>query len=229
MTQEISNAQVAARFLIAFIIMAAAFFGSSGTVLWPEAWLFIVTYLGWAFVMVAWMKLHDPALLASRLRLFRRGARDWDKWVMALFALLGTPYIVLPGLDAVRFGWSFVPLPLQIAAFAAIVGSFWLIFRVMRANSFASPYVEVQRERGHRVIDTGPYAHVRHPMYLAIIIFLFAFPLWLGSLWTLILSMLITAVVVFRLLREEKALCQELEGYVEYRERVRYRLIPGIW
>lgn len=229
MAQEISNAQIAARFLLAFIIMAAAFFGSSGTLLWPEAWLYIIAHLGYAFIMAAWMKLNDPELLGSRLRLFRKSAREWDKRIMALVVLLGIPYIILPGLDAVRFGWSSVPLPLQIIAFMAILASFWLIFRVMKANSFASPYVEVQRDRGHRVIDTGPYTHIRHPMYLAFVIFLFAFPLWLGSLWTLMLSILISCVVVLRITKEEETLIQELEGYAQYAERVRHRLLPGVW
>lgn len=229
MTAEISNARIAQRFILSFILMSAALFGSAGTILWPEAWLYIFVHLGFAFFMTAWMKINDPELLKSRMQFIKPSMKGWDRRFMWIFFVFFIPYMVLLGLDAVRFEWSFVPLPVKIAAFAVLLWALWLIFRVMQVNSFASPIIEVQKERGHRVVQIGPYAHVRHPMYLAAIIMLFALPLWLGSLWTLIIAAQVSVCLICRIFMEERILHSELEGYTEYTGRVRYRLIPKLW
>jgi len=229
MAREIGNTQIAGRFILAFVIMAAAFFGSSGNVLWPEAWLFILLYLAYALVLTIWLKRNDPALLQSRLRLFSASMPGWDRKVMILFVLLAACLLTLPGLDAVRFGWSVLPRGLKMAGLLLMVGGLWTIFAVFRHNSYASPYVEVQHHRSHRVIDSGPYARVRHPMYSGMILFLIGFPLWMGSLWTLLPAMAITVVIVYRIGREEILLCDELDDYRDYMKRVRFRLIPGLW
>jgi protein-S-isoprenylcysteine O-methyltransferase Ste14 len=100
---------------------------------------------------------------------------------------------------------------------------------VMRENSFAAPVVKVQAERGHRVIDTGPYAHVRHPMYSGTVLFFFGMPLLLGSWWGVILAPLFVGLFAIRAGIEERALLAGLPGYADYTARVRYRLVPGIW
>jgi len=122
-----------------------------------------------------------------------------------------------------------VPLPVKAAGFAAIAASFILIFRVMRENRYLSRVVEIQKERGHQVISTGPYRHVRHPMYIGVIALFVAIPLALGSLWALIPAAALSALIVVRTCLEDKVLHAELEGYEAYAERVRYRLVPGIW
>lgn len=229
MATEISNTQIAAKFLFSFTMIGVALFGSAGTLLWPEAWLYIIVHLTYAFLMTVWMKLNDPELLKKRTELITPAAGSWDKRFMWIFVALFVPYLILPGLDAVRFGWTHVPLPVQMGALLLLIWSLWLVFRVMQENSFASPIIEVQADRGHKVIESGPYAYVRHPMYSGVIVFLFALPLWLGSLCTLPLAAVISAILGFRIFAEEKILHAELEGYTDYTERVRYRLIPKLW
>ena len=229
MASEISNARIAARFGLSFTIMGVALFGSAGTLLWPEAWLYIMLHLGYTFLITAWLKLHDPELLKSRMQLISPTSRSWDSRFFWLLILLFLLYLILCGLDAVRYGWSTVPLPVQTGALVLLTWALWLIFRVMQENSFASPMIEVQRGRGHKVIDSGPYAHVRHPMYTATIVFSFALPVWLGSLWALLLAAVISVMLGCRIFAEEKTLHAELDGYTAYTRRVRYRLIPKVW
>ncbi|MES0371667.1 MAG: isoprenylcysteine carboxylmethyltransferase family protein [Mariprofundaceae bacterium] len=229
MGKEVTNARIAQRFILSFILMSAALFGSAGTVLWPEAWLYIVVHLGFSFFMTSWLKTHDPDLLKSRMQFINPSARDWDKRFLWIFFLLFIPFLVVIGLDAIRFGWTSVWMPFKIAAVPVLVWGLWMIYRVMKVNSFASPFVEVQEDRGHRVVQTGPYAYVRHPMYLSTIVMLFALPVWLGSICALLLAAMMSAVLVVRIFSEEEVLCAELEGYTEYTGRVHYRLIPKIW
>jgi len=229
MSDELSNMKIAQRFLLAFVVMSATLFGSAGTLFWPEAWIYIVIHLGCAFLMARWLKLNDPALLKKRIEMKVPQGGSWDCIFMWPTMVLFTIYLIVPGLDAVRFGWSSVPFPVQVLGLLPVIWGLWLIFNSLRANSFASPLVEVQEDRDHRVIDSGPYAHVRHPMYLAVMVILLSLPIWLGSLWALPPGLLISAVIVFRIFAEEKRLRGGLPGYTEYAERVRYRLIPKLW
>jgi protein-S-isoprenylcysteine O-methyltransferase Ste14 len=134
--------------------------------------------------------------------------------------------LLIPGLDH-RYGWSDVPLGTVLAADALVIAGYTLIFLVFRENSFASRVVEVVP--GQRVVSTGPYAVVRHPMYLGSSIMWLATPVALGSYWALPFFFFIPAVLVYRILNEEEVLLRELPGYREYMQNVRYRLIPGIW
>jgi len=229
MASKISNARIAAQFGLSFTIMGVALFGSAGTLLWPEAWLYIILHLSYAFFMTAWLKLHDPELLIKRTELGTPAEGSWDKRFFWLLIALFIPYLMIPGFDAVRFGWTDLPLPVQMGALIVLSWSLWLVFRVMQENSFASPLIEVQTDRGHRVIDSGPYAYVRHPMYTGAIAFLFSLPIWLGSLAALPLAAVISGIFIFRIFAEEEVLSSGLEGYTEYCGRVKYRLIPKVW
>lgn len=229
MSSNVPVVSIAIRFVLGFAVMALALFSSAGTLVWPEAWFYITMQMAASGVIACWLAKHDPALLETRMSLFRPTAKGWDRVFMLIVILLFIPFLLLPGLDAVRYQWSSVPLLAEFAGFAAVGWSLWLIFRVLQENSFASPAVEIQKERGHRVIDTGPYAYVRHPMYSAFIVLLFALPMALGSLRTLALSLLLAGCFIIRILPEERMLCSELAGYPEYAGRVRYRLLPGIW
>jgi protein-S-isoprenylcysteine O-methyltransferase Ste14 len=159
----------------------------------------------------------------------KRSTKGWDKAILWISIVFFIPYLLLPGLDAIRYQWSSVPLPIRAIGFIGIGLSLLLIFRVMRENTYLSRVVEIQKERGHRVITTGPYRYIRHPMYVGVIILFFCVPLALGSLWTLIPTVLLTALIVVRSHLEDKTLHEELDGYRAYAEKVRYRLIPGIW
>jgi protein-S-isoprenylcysteine O-methyltransferase Ste14 len=135
-------------------------------------------------------------------------------------------FLVLPGLDH-RFGWSQVPLPLVVLGHLLVVAGFAVVWAVFRANSFGSSIVEVMP--GQRVVDTGPYAVVRHPMYAGGLLLFLGTGLALGSWWGTLLVVPITAGLVARLLHEERFLAERLDGYASYQQRLRWRLVPGLW
>jgi protein-S-isoprenylcysteine O-methyltransferase Ste14 len=129
----------------------------------------------------------------------------------------------------VRFGWSHMPLWLQVLGAVAIAVSMYIMFLIMRTNSFAAPVVKIQAERGHRVVSDGPYAVVRHPMYGGTLLLIAGIPLLLGSWLGLAFAPLIVLLFAVRAVMEERTLMAELPGYTDYAARVRYRLIPGVW
>jgi protein-S-isoprenylcysteine O-methyltransferase Ste14 len=137
--------------------------------------------------------------------------------------------LVLAGFDAIRYQWTYVPLGIKVLGFLGFIPAFLLVFWTMTQNRYLSEVVRIQEERGHKVCTTGPYRYIRHPMYMGVIIFVLCFPLALGSLMALILSVLIIVVFLIRTSLEDKTLHKELEGYKEYAEKVRYKLIPGVW
>src|SRR5262249_10623166 len=149
--------------------------------------------------------------------------------LLGLFFLPLAGWLVLMGLDAVRFGWSSMPGWAQDVGALGIFLSLWIGYRVMRENSFAAPVVRIQEERGQTVITTGPYRYVRHPMYAGALFFLFGSPLLLGSWWGLVPALLLALMLALRIPVEEKALRAGLPGYAAYAARVRYRLIPLVW
>jgi protein-S-isoprenylcysteine O-methyltransferase Ste14 len=209
--------------------MIALLFGGAGTIAWPEGWLFLLTQITSSLVMVLWMAKHNPELPQERMDLWKRVVKPWDKAIMVILMAVLLPFCVLPGLDAVRYQWSHVSLPLKIIGFFGIVLSYSLIFWVVKTNPYSSAVVEIQEDRGHKTITTGPYQYVRHPMYVGAILLFLSTPLALGSLITFVPGIILTALVVVRTDLEDKTLHQELEGYAAYVEAVKYRLIPGIW
>ena len=236
------NAQPGARVNLPLLIGEVAFlafmfglilFGAAGTLRWPAAWLYLLCFFAPTTVIVVWLYRHDPGLLTERMTAQAKGTRGgekrWDLVFQAVANLLFIGWFALMGLDAVRFGWSNVPTWLQAVGALLVVGSFWLFFAVFRANSFLSPVVRVQGERGQTVVDTGPYAVVRHPMYAAVIPFALGTSLLLGSWWGLVPALALLLVMAWRAVQEERTLRAELPGYAEYAARVRYRLIPGVW
>ena len=218
------------RTLFYLMFIGALLFVSAGTLAWPAAWI----YLGLtAIVSVGgglWLARHDPALLAERLKpMIQRDQKPWDKLFMTIILALWVGWIVLMGLDAGRFHWSRVPLAVQIAGVLLIFIGCYLVWLTFRENSYAAPVVKIQKERGHRVVTTGPYAYVRHPMYAGALGFLLGAPLLLGSWWGLAGGLLLVLAMGFRAVLEERALHAELEGYTDYAARVRYRLVPYLW
>jgi protein-S-isoprenylcysteine O-methyltransferase Ste14 len=133
------------------------------------------------------------------------------------------------GLDAVRFQWTVMPLWLASLGSALVAVSFWLIARVFLENTFLAPVVKIQSERGHRVVSSGPYAVVRHPLYAAALILIPSSALVLGSWCGLAFSLVLIAGLILRTLLEERELIVHLEGYSAYMQRVRYRLVPFVW
>lgn len=149
---------------------------------------------------------------------------------MSVFFIAIIGLYLIPGFDVMRYEWS-EPLPewIRILAMLIHLPCFLLLGWVMRENTFLSQVVKIDKKRGHKVVTTGPYALVRHPMYTVVIVLLFAVPLALGSRFALILSVFLTLLLIIRTYFEDRTLHVELEGYLEYAKQTRYRLIPGIW
>jgi protein-S-isoprenylcysteine O-methyltransferase Ste14 len=166
----------------------------------------------------------QPALLAERLK--PPSDRDRKSRVASVPLLIA--HYALAGLD-VRYGWSALPLPAQVAGFALVVGALALIGWTLLSNPYASSAVRIQSERGHEVITKGPYGLVRHPMYLGVLLFAIGSPLALGSAWSALPVLVVVAIFVRRTLVEDAMLHDELPGYAEYASRVRYRVLPPIF
>ena len=188
------------------------------------AWLLLGVLFVPMIIMGAVMLIKAPALLEKRLNTKEKEATQ--RGVVALSALMFLGGFVLSALDF-RFGWSYVPMWLTVAAAVIFLVGYGLYAEVMRENAYLSRTVEVQE--GQKVIDTGLYGIVRHPMYLATLLMFLPIPLILQSLWGLIPMALYPVVIVVRILNEEKVLTKDLRGYKEYKKKVKYRLIPFIW
>ncbi|MDJ1159864.1 isoprenylcysteine carboxylmethyltransferase family protein [Chelatococcus sp. SYSU_G07232] len=210
--------------------MGAVLFVGAGTILWPAAWIYLaITGFG-GLVVGLWLAKHDPGLLAERLSpLMQAEQKTWDKVFMVGIVAAWCAWLALIALDAARFSWSHMPLWLQVPGALLLALSLAVTFLAFRANSFAAPVVKVQRERGHRVVSSGPYAYVRHPMYAGALLFFLGTPLLLGSWYGLAATPLLTMGLAARAVLEERTLRAELQGYAAYAERVRYRFIPMVW
>src|SRR3954447_25714041 len=209
--------------------MGALLFASAGTLHWPAAWVFVLTSVLLGPLCGWWLYRVDPALLAERLRPgLQKDQPAADKVFMAVFIMAVLLWLVAMGLDR-RHLASDALVPLQVLGLVLYLTSTLFTMWVFRANSFAAPVVKLQAERAQRVISTGPYAHVRHPMYSGMILFFAGVPLLLGSWWGLAMTPLLLALLAVRILVEERTLREGLPGYADYAARVRYRLLPGVW
>jgi protein-S-isoprenylcysteine O-methyltransferase Ste14 len=212
------------------IFMAALLFVPAGTVRWPAAWVFLAEMGTLGLVVGLWLGRYDPQLLAERLSSpIQRRQATWDKFLIVAFLLLWSGWLVLMALDAARYRFSHVPFPLQAIGSLGILLSVYVGYLTFRANSYAAPVVKIQKERGQRVVTTGPYRYVRHPLYAGALLFLLGTPLLLGSWHGLAAAPLMVAVLAIRIVLEERTLRMELDGYAEYAGNVRYRLVPLIW
>lgn len=209
------------------VVIGAAIFASAGTLALWRAWAYLAVFGGASLAITAYLIRYDRGLLERRVQAGPAAETSRTQRVLqslASLAFLGT--FVVAGLDA-RRGWSTVPAAASVAADAAVAVGFAIVFLVFRANTFTSATIEVAREQ--TVITTGPYRHVRHPMYAGAIVLLVATPIALGSWPALACAVALIGVVVARLRDEERFLAANLAGYAEYQERVRYRLVPGVW
>jgi len=215
--------------LIWVAAMGALLLVPAGTWHWPAAWAFLATMAVIAIVCGWWLASTDPALLAERMRpMMRDDQPAADKKMVVAFGVVSLLWFVVMGLDR-RFHDSDMPLALQALGLAILILSTCFIMWVMHENSFAAAVVRLQTERGHRVVDSGPYAWVRHPMYSGAIVFFFGAALLLGSWWGVAMSPLFAALFAIRAGIEERALIAGLPGYAGYAARVRYRLLPDLW
>jgi protein-S-isoprenylcysteine O-methyltransferase Ste14 len=210
-------------------VMAVFLLVPAGTLDWPAAWGFLAEMGVLSLALGLWLARHDPALLAERLGSpFQRTQKTWDKIFVVVLMVLYFGWLVLIGLDA-RWGISRVPLWLQALGALGVALSTYVTFLTFRENSYAAPVVKIQRERGHHVVSTGPYAYVRHPMYAGGLLMFVGMPLQLGSWLGLAAVALLVPLLAFRMVMEARTLAAELDGYRDYAKRVRWRLVPRIW
>jgi protein-S-isoprenylcysteine O-methyltransferase Ste14 len=216
------------RFAVMTVVYGLVLFACAGTFAWPAAWVYLGLMTAMLAAYMAIVSRH-PDLLAER-RKPPADAKRWDKPLVAVIGAIGPVVLVLAcGFDR-RFHWS-LPMPamwkaaglLLVAAGSAL--SNWAV----ASNRFFSALIRIQRDRGHHVVDSGPYRLVRHPGYLASLVHMPGVALALGSWWALAVVGAVGAVIVVRTALEDRTLHAELEGYQEYASRVRYRLLPGVW
>lgn len=229
MTEKRLVVKLTARFVLGLVVIGGIMFGTAGTFDWPEAWIYIVIQFGWAAALTIYLWGHDPELLRDRLKFAKKSAKGWDKVLTFISMPFYMAYMVIPGFDAVRYQWSHVPVGAKVVCFLLVIASFVWIVWIMKENTYLSRFVEIQKERGHKVVTTGPYKFVRHPMYIGTTILLLALPAALGSLYTLIPAAFTVIFMIIRTSLEDKTLHRELEGYAAYAQKTKYRLIPGIW
>jgi protein-S-isoprenylcysteine O-methyltransferase Ste14 len=223
-------ASLVTRTVIWLAVMAALLLVPAGTIWWPQAWVLLVELGVTGVIISAWLYVHDPALLAQRIAApVQREQAAWDRIFMICLIVLFVAWVVIMGLDAVRFRASQVPVWLQVVGAAGILASQYVFWLVFRANSYAAPVVKVQTDRGHAIATTGPYATVRHPMYAGAIPFLLGIPLLLGSWYGLALAPIFVLAFALRAVLEERTLAAQLPAYTDYAARVRYRFVPLIW
>ncbi len=212
------------RFTAAVLILGVIFFGTAGTLRYWEAWGYMAITLIPMALAVGYLIRTDPALLERRMR--AREQRETQSVLQKLGAVVWLALLLIPGLDR-RLDWSTVPVLVVLVGDALVLLGYALFIRVMQENSYASRVIEVQE--GQAVITTGPYALVRHPMYLAVFVMLCASPLALGSYWALIPAAVTPLILVLRIRDEEAMLLTALPEYEAYAARTPYRLIPGVW
>ena len=208
-------------------VMGLLLFIPAGTIHYWQAWVYLLIFMGASLLTTLYLMKNDPALLRRRMRGGPTAEkRSKQKLIMLCTSICFIALLFVPALDY-RFQWSAMPLSFVIAGDVLVVIGFYFIFMVYKENPFTSATIEVAREQ--KVISTGPYAIVRHPMYASALLYLVGTPLALGSFWGLLPFLAMTPFLIWRLYDEESFLAGDLSGYAEYQKKVRHRLIPFIW
>jgi protein-S-isoprenylcysteine O-methyltransferase Ste14 len=221
------NARARLALVIVGGVTCALLFGTAGTTKYWQAWIYVSIFLGASVLTTLYLMKNDPALLARRMRGGPMFEKEGTQRIIMIFTSLGfIALLVVSALDH-RFGWSAVPVWLVVLGDVLVAIGFYFIFRVYRANTFTAATIEVAA--GQKVIATGPYAIVRHPMYASGSLYTLGTPLALGSYWGFLALAAMAPFLLWRLLDEERILTRDLPGYAEYRQRVRHRLVPMVW
>jgi protein-S-isoprenylcysteine O-methyltransferase Ste14 len=222
------KARAVRRLAIGLMVLPGLLFFPAGTWRFWQAWLYVgIMFAFWSYFFIDLLK-NDPQLVQRRLQ--REESDPRQKIFQKLFSAIVFPAYILTGVDF-RLGWSRrlgpVPLSIVLAGQGLAVAGYWLVFWTLKSNSFASSTIQV--EAGQKVIEHGPYAIVRHPMYLGMALMGLGTPLALGSYVALPVFALVVPLLIYRLVHEERKLKRELEGYADYCERTRFRIVPYVW
>ena len=214
------------RIFVRFVFLSIPFF-AAGNLRWTRGWIWIGLAACSLALLFGVARVKNPALLRTRLN-SKPPSRPFDKVFALLYSLSAIGFLVVCGLDA-RWGWSRLSLGWFYAGLALHLAGLVLLIAVAAANPFLESTVRIQSERGHVAVSSGPYAVVRHPMYLALMVMYPAWALVFGSLWACIPAACVVLLFVFRTIHEDRTLYLELPGYEDYARRTRHRLIPGLW
>ena len=210
------------------VMLALLLFLAAGTVDWIAGWAMVIIMAGWVTATALVVIPRCPELLAERVGP-KKGAKTWDTILLSLYGVTMMILWIVAGLDQ-RNSWSSGIEPmLQIGAMLLVIAGHALVVWATGVNAYFSQVVRIQTERGHTVVDEGPYRYVRHPAYAGAILLVLGAPIMLGSWWALIPGILCAMLMIVRTALEDRTLRAELPGYTEYAQRTRYRLLPGVW
>jgi protein-S-isoprenylcysteine O-methyltransferase Ste14 len=224
---EITSSYIARSSALGTIVLIALVFIPAGTLDYWQGWAYIATFIFCSLAYTVYLMKYDQALLKRRSEAGISHEKEHAQKVIMVFLYVSfVALIISPPLDF-RFGWSEMPWYISILGDILVVASFSVFYLVSKVNTYAAATVRV--EEGQKVVSTGIYGLVRHPMYSGALFLIIGTPLALGSWWALLLVPLFVIILYFRIVNEEKVLLRDLEGYEEYRQKVRHRLIPGLF
>ena len=216
------------RGVVDLAILGGVLFGIAGRVDWPAAWLITLVFTSHLVLSEWWLFRHDPELLKERLTT-ASNVPHWDRLIARGNRIVLLVFLATAALDAGRFGWSAMPTIVRAIATAAVIAAIGVIWWCGAANHFLSDKTRIQSERGHTVVQHGPYRFVRHPLYASRIVLIIGAALTLGSWIALVPAVLIALLLVLRTSLEDRMLTTELPGYRKYATHVPARLVPGLW
>ena len=243
--KKFNTALLIGAIIFATVIQMPLLFWPAGTLSWVEGWVYLaIFFTSFCFIFIL-LNIKNPEILINRMKMKKQAFRKkedemsddkkevkkasaTDKIIFPIFSILFLFVFIVPAFDK-RFHWSIPWIWTEIIGFVLLPFSFYIIYRVMLENAYASKVLDIREESGQKVIDTGPYAIVRHPMYSGFILMMFCVVLALGSWYALIPAILAAIFLAIRIKFEEKMLIKGLVGYKEYKEKVRYKIIPKIY
>jgi protein-S-isoprenylcysteine O-methyltransferase Ste14 len=217
------------RSTVTLLVLVLLLFVPAGSLAWTRGWLFLAVFLALAGAGIAHLRRVNPEIFIARSRMFREGSKRWDRVLLGFLMPAMLAIIPVAALDDARFHWSRMAWSVVAFGYLLLLAGMMLVVWAQAVNRFFEPSVRIQTDRGHRVVDSGPYAIIRHPGYAA------AFPLFagmalsLGSWWALVPAAIALLLLVLRTAWEDRTLQAELAGYAAYAQKVRFRLLPGVW
>ncbi len=217
--------------IFVIILFPAIIILLSGNLLWTEGWILSIWFDAMMLTNMIYMYRKNPELFSERLNIHSSpNQKKWDKYLLNILFILSAFWLAGMPLDAQNFHWSpTFPIFIKIIGCILMVPAFYLLIRATIDNPYLSTVVRIQSDRKQKVISTGLYGTIRHPQYLGIVMLIIGAPFLLGSIIGIIIGICIVIILIIRINGEEKTLVDELEGYVEYRQKVKYRLIPFLW
>lgn len=217
--------------LFQLLLFPVILFGLAGDLHWTEGWVFSIIFIAMCYGTLVYLYFHDPELLKERFGSpFQESQKRWDKLLLSLFFVEFLVWWAIMPLDARRFSWSpAFPFWAKASGALLLIVAVYIVFEALRENTFAAPVVKMQKERGQKVISTGLYGVVRHPMYAGAVLLFFSAPLLLGSVFGFALGLVLIVTIAARSVGEEAMLAQELDGYRDYMQKVKWRIIPFVF